>query len=316
MISRVQLPSLRRRVVALGHRGLGAVSAISNPPYCGGSSETSSQVSRRHLCFAHGSKADIRNTTLLLRSHCVFELNRQFHSGSVLLEDEKKEEAAPPPPKDTPDDGPGPSPEYSTPEITEDAAKHKAGLYDETRPMFQNPLHHNNPDKEKMFAEDFESEEEFEKAKALEVNKMPAMDKGDGKFPAPKYIHELADEVLNLTMLEMNELINKLDDHYGFTDGMLEPEGGADGEGGDDDDDEEGGAAEEKTAFDVKLMSFDAKAKIKVIKEVRAIAGLGLKEAKEMVESAPTIIQKDLNKEQAEETKAKLAELGAEVEIL
>uniref|UniRef100_A0A7S3DXJ9 Large ribosomal subunit protein bL12 C-terminal domain-containing protein n=1 Tax=Entomoneis paludosa TaxID=265537 RepID=A0A7S3DXJ9_9STRA len=84
-----------------------------------------------------------------------------------------------------------------------------------------------------------------------------------------------------------------------------------------------GGAAEAAAVEDagpklmeLKLTGFDAKSKIKVIKEVRAIAGLGLKEAKEMVESAPTIIQKDLNKEQAEETKAKLAELGAEVEIL
>jgi ribosomal protein L7/L12 len=52
----------------------------------------------------------------------------------------------------------------------------------------------------------------------------------------------------------------------------------------------------EKTVFDLKLLGFDAKSKIKVIKEVRAIAGLGLKEAKELVEGAPTIIQKDLKR--------------------
>ena len=75
-------------------------------------------------------------------------------------------------------------------------------------------------------------------------------------------------------------------------------------------------AEEEKTAFDVKLLGFNAKSKIKVIKEVRAIAGLGLKEAKELVESAPKVIQKDLKKEAADELKEKLEALGAEIEIV
>lgn len=73
---------------------------------------------------------------------------------------------------------------------------------------------------------------------------------------------------------------------------------------------------EEKTSFDVKLLGFDAKSKIKVIKEVRAIAGLGLKEAKEMVESAPKVIQKDLKQDAAEELKEKLEALGAQIEIV
>jgi large subunit ribosomal protein L7/L12 len=72
----------------------------------------------------------------------------------------------------------------------------------------------------------------------------------------------------------------------------------------------------EKSLNDVKLVGFDAKAKIKVIKEVRAIAGLGLKEAKEMVESAPKVIQKDLKPEKAEELKARLEAIGAVVEIV
>ncbi|KAL3928815.1 MAG: hypothetical protein SGARI_004927, partial [Bacillariaceae sp.] len=79
------------------------------------------------------------------------------------------------------------------------------------------------------------------------------------------------------------------------------------------------GAAEEpaeaKTIFDLKLVGFDAKAKIKVIKEVRNIAGLGLKEAKELVESAPKVIQKDLKQEKAEELKAQLEAVGAEIEL-
>ena len=72
---------------------------------------------------------------------------------------------------------------------------------------------------------------------------------------------------------------------------------------------------EEKTAFDLTLTGFDAKSKIKVIKEVRSITGLGLKEAKEMVEGAPKIIKKDIKMEEAEEIKAKLEAFGATVEI-
>jgi len=84
-----------------------------------------------------------------------------------------------------------------------------------------------------------------------------------------------------------------------------------------------GGAAEaaeevkeEQTAFDVKLLGFNAKSKIKVIKEVRAVAGLGLKEAKELVDSAPKVIQKGLKREAADELKEKLEALGAEIEIV
>lgn len=82
----------------------------------------------------------------------------------------------------------------------------------------------------------------------------------------------------------------------------------------------EAGATEEvqeaKTIFDLKLVGFDAKAKIKVIKEVRSIAGLGLKEAKELVEAAPKVIQKDLKPEKAEELKAQLEAVGAQIEVV
>jgi large subunit ribosomal protein L7/L12 len=71
-----------------------------------------------------------------------------------------------------------------------------------------------------------------------------------------------------------------------------------------------------KTIFDLKLVGFDAAAKIKVIKEVRAIAGLGLKEAKELVESAPKVIQKGLKQDKADELKALLEAVGAQVEII
>lgn len=71
-----------------------------------------------------------------------------------------------------------------------------------------------------------------------------------------------------------------------------------------------------KTTVDLKLAAYDAKAKIKVIKEVRAITGLGLKEAKELVESAPKVVQKEMKPEEAEELKAKLEEVGATIELV
>ena len=74
-------------------------------------------------------------------------------------------------------------------------------------------------------------------------------------------------------------------------------------------------AAEEKTEFDVVLASFDAAAKIKVIKAVREITGLGLKEAKELVDNAPKTVKEGLSKAEAEEMKAKLEEAGAKVEL-
>lgn len=70
-----------------------------------------------------------------------------------------------------------------------------------------------------------------------------------------------------------------------------------------------------KTKFGVKLVGYDAQSKIKVIKQVRAIAGLGLKEAKDLVESVPKLIAKDLSSEKAEELKAQLEEVGALIEI-
>jgi large subunit ribosomal protein L7/L12 len=74
-------------------------------------------------------------------------------------------------------------------------------------------------------------------------------------------------------------------------------------------------AVEAKTVFDLKLVGFDPNAKIKVIKEIRAIAGLGLKEAKELVEGAPKVIQKGLKEEEANKLKAKLEEIGAVIEV-
>lgn len=73
---------------------------------------------------------------------------------------------------------------------------------------------------------------------------------------------------------------------------------------------------EEKKVFDLKLMGFDEKSKIKVIKEIRAVTGLGLKEAKDLVEGAPKVIKKDIKKEEADEIKDLLTKVGAIVEIV
>lgn len=240
--------------------------------------------------------------------------HRSFHSSRLVSEKagEDREAAPEPSTADTV------AAEYSTEELTKDAARHKAGLQDPNRPGWQNPLQHENPDLSKTFPEDFDSPEDFQKAT---VPAPPLTLEGEeNKVAAPDYLHEMADEIVHLTMLEMNELINKIADHYDFHEGMLSPDDDEAGDADDDEDDEGqavGGKEEAKTAFDIKLVDYDKKAKIKVIKEVRSIVtGLGLKEAKELVEGAPAVIQKDLKEEEAKEVKDKLEALGATVEIV
>lgn len=86
--------------------------------------------------------------------------------------------------------------------------------------------------------------------------------------------------------------------------------------GGEGDEDAAAAAPAKPTTVDIKLVGFDDASKIKVIKEVRAIAGLGLKEAKELVEGAPKVISKDIKPEQAEELKQKLEQAGAKIELV
>jgi large subunit ribosomal protein L7/L12 len=335
--------SLRRRLLlpALHYRSTSGTTARTQP--CPKVRQLSSfstplapviQQQQPRALLARDAAVDLRSSAHVDRKslHPVAPWNhtthrqcyRCFHS-SVLRsdvtekDDTKSKESSSVPPASPVDSGELPPKEYSTPELTIDAAKHKAGLTDPTRPDFQNPLHHDNEDMEKIFPEDFDSPEEFHKS----ISPVFPFDEPDGKVTAPAYLHEIADEIVHLTMLEMNELVNKIADHYGFHEGMLSPDGGDEGDdgAGGDDDDEGGGegvaVAEKKTAFDVKLVGFDASAKIKVIKEIRSIIpGLGLKEAKELVEGAPKVIQKGINNELAEEIKAKLEALGATIEIV
>ena len=122
-------------------------------------------------------------------------------------------------------------------------------------------------------------------------------------------LKKLAEELVGLTLLEAAELKNILKDEYG-----IEPAAGAvavaaaPGAGGD------GEAAEEKTEFDVVLLEAGDK-KINVIKEVRAITGLGLKEAKDLVEAGGKTVKEAAPKDEAEEIKKKLEEAGAKVEL-
>ncbi|MEX5730271.1 large subunit ribosomal protein L7/L12 [Rhodovulum iodosum] len=122
-------------------------------------------------------------------------------------------------------------------------------------------------------------------------------------------LKKLAEEIVGLTLLEAQELKNILKDEYGIEPAaggavmMAGPAAGGEAE-----------AAEEQTEFDVILKAAGA-SKINVIKEVRAITGLGLKEAKELVEAGGKAVKEQVSKEEAEEIKGKLEAAGAEVEL-
>jgi large subunit ribosomal protein L7/L12 len=111
----------------------------------------------------------------------------------------------------------------------------------------------------------------------------------------------------NMTVLEMSEFVKELEDKYGVTAAAPAAAVAAPAAGGE-------AAAEEKTEFDVVLTAAGDK-KIQVIKEVRTITGLGLKDAKDLVEAAPKTIKEGVKKEEAEEIKKKVEEAGGSVEV-
>ena len=122
-------------------------------------------------------------------------------------------------------------------------------------------------------------------------------------------LKKLAEEIVGLTLLEAQELKTILKDEYGIepaAGGAVMMAGPADGAGA--------AAEEEKTEFDVVLKNPGA-SKINVIKEVRGITGLGLKEAKELVEAGGKAVKEGASKEEAEDIKSKLEAAGAEVEL-
>ena len=122
---------------------------------------------------------------------------------------------------------------------------------------------------------------------------------------AAEKITALIEEVKALTVLELSELVKALEEEFGVSAAaMAAPAAGA-----------AAAAVEEKTEFDVVMTGFDAAAKIKVIKVVREITGLGLAEAKAAVEATPKTLKEAVSKDEAEELKMKLEEAGAKVEI-
>ena len=123
---------------------------------------------------------------------------------------------------------------------------------------------------------------------------------------ASEKITNILEEIKSLTILELNDLVKAVEEEFGVSAaapvGVVAAAGAA------------APAAEEKTEFDVVLASFGAN-KLNVIKAVREITGLGLKEAKEMVEGAPKTVKEGVSKDEAESLKKTLEEAGAEVEV-
>ena len=123
---------------------------------------------------------------------------------------------------------------------------------------------------------------------------------------ASEKITALIEEVKALTVLELSELVKALEEEFGVSAAaMAAPAAGA----------AAAEVVEEKTEFDVVLTGFDAAAKIKVIKVVREVTGLGLAEAKAAVEGTPKTLKEAVSKDEAEALKAKLEEVGAKVEL-
>mmetsp|Transcript_16180 Transcript_16180/g.19771 ORF Transcript_16180/g.19771 Transcript_16180/m.19771 type:complete len:276 (-) Transcript_16180:401-1228(-) len=195
---------------------------------------------------------------------------------------------------------------YKEAETTAKVAAEAPTDEDNEIPEYQNPIHYNDPNSNKLFPEEFGPDE------TPELVPLPPFDDGSGKIIAAPHLHDLSDEIVNLSMLEVKELVDRVADHFGIEESDEDDFGDSGGAGGAQAEEE---VKEEKTAFDLKLTAFDAKTKIKIIKEIRAMTGLGLKEAKELVEGAPKTVKKGIKMEEADELKAKLEAVGATVEI-
>lgn len=122
-------------------------------------------------------------------------------------------------------------------------------------------------------------------------------------------LKSMAEQLVNLTVKEVNELATILKDEYGIEPAAAAVAVAAPGAGGGDAD-----AAEEQTEFDVILKAAGA-AKLAVVKAVKELTGLGLKEAKEIVDGAPGPVKEGVSKDEAEALKTQLEEAGAEVEL-
>ena len=146
----------------------------------------------------------------------------------------------------------------------------------------------------------------------------PEVPAGAAKTYSPK-VTAIVDEITTLNLLEVADLVDLLKSTLNISDAAMMPAmpmgGFPMGGGAPAGDAEEAEEVVVKTDFDVKLTGFDAAAKIKVIKEVRAITGLGLKEAKEAVEGVPFTVKTGIKKEEADEILEKLKAIGGQVEL-
>jgi large subunit ribosomal protein L7/L12 len=159
-----------------------------------------------------------------------------------------------------------------------------------------------------MAEEKAKEAQETKEAKETKTTKKAAEAKETKKYSGE--IKKLGDKIVGLTLMQAKELADYLKDEHG-----IEPAaGGAVMMAGPAAAGGEAVEAEEKTSFDVILKEFGEK-KIQVIKEVRALTGLGLKEAKDLVEGAPKPVKEGLNKEDAEAARKQLENVGAVVEV-
>jgi large subunit ribosomal protein L7/L12 len=137
-----------------------------------------------------------------------------------------------------------------------------------------------------------------------EVNKVEETTTEEVKAEVPAEFKELVEKVEKMSVLELHSLVKVLEKHFGVSAQAVAVAGPAAG----------GAAAEEKTDFTVELSDAGAQ-KIAVIKVVKEVLSLGLKEAKDMVDAAPSIVKEGMKKEDAEALKAKLEEAGAKVTL-
>lgn len=162
--------------------------------------------------------------------------------------------------------------------------------------------------KEETAAEETAASETTEAAAAADGKKEEAAEAPAKEEPAevevPEKFKKIVEEIEQMSVLELNELVKVFEEKFGVSATAVAAAGG----GGD------AGAAEEKSEFTVELTSA-GDAKIQVIKAVKDLLGLGLKEAKDMVEGAPAVLKENVGKEDAADWKAKIEEAGGKVEL-
>jgi len=195
------------------------------------------------------------------------------------------------------------SDEIKKDDAIEDAVEEKKG---EATPA-EEPKVEEKPKAEEKPAEEKKEEvvDEGAQAKATKGSSPDASDEEASRVEVPKKFKDIVDAVENMSVLDLNELVKLLEKKFGVSATAVAVAGsGADAEG------DEGA----QSSFTVELTSI-GDGKVAVIKAVKEILGLGLKEAKDLVESAPVEIKKDLKKEEAEEVKGKLEEAGGQAAL-